>query len=294
MLGRRQVGSTIKPFLYSLAMDNGFTPCDMAPNVQQTYIVAGQAWTPRNASKSRYGENVTLRWGLQQSNNWISAYLISKLNPQQFVQLLQKYGIDSPTIHASMALCLGPCDVSVGEMVSAYTVFANNGIRCAPLFVTRIEDNSGNVLADFQPRMNEVISQEGAYKMLDMMRAVADGGTASRLRYKYGLNGDIAAKTGTTNNNSDAWFMGVTPELVSGCWVGGDDRDIHFSSMLYGQGATMALPVWAYYMKKVYADRMLGYDQNKRFDIPADFNPCANLFQDNLEEEGAGVEDVFE
>ena len=294
MLGRRQVGSTIKPFLYSLAMDNGFTPCDMAPNVQQTYIVAGQAWTPRNASKTRYGENVTLRWGLQQSNNWISAYLISKLNPQQFVQLLQKYGIDSPTIHASMALCLGPCDVSVGEMVSAYTAFANNGIRCAPLFVTRIEDNIGNVLADFQPRMNEVISQEGAYKMLDMMRAVADGGTASRLRYKYGLNGDIAAKTGTTNNNSDAWFMGVTPELVSGCWVGGDDRDIHFSSMLYGQGATMALPIWAYYMKKVYADRMLGYDEKKRFDIPADFNPCANLFQDDLEEDGAGVEDVFE
>lgn len=294
MLGRRQVGSTIKPYLYSLAMENGFTPCDVAPNVQQTYMVAGVPWTPRNGSRARYGENVTLRWGLQQSNNWISAYLMSKLNPQQFVALLQKYGIDSPDIHPSMALCLGPCEVSVGEMVSAYTTFANNGIRCAPLFVTRIEDNDGNVLATFQPRMNEVISQEGAYRMLDMMRAVADGGTASRLRFKYGLNGDIAAKTGTTNRNSDAWFMGITPELVSGCWVGGDDRDIHFSSMMYGQGAAMALPIWAYYMKKVFADKMLGYDENARFAIPSDFNPCYSEHDDFEEVDGADLEDVFE
>lgn len=291
MLGRRQVGSTIKPFLYSLAMENGFTPCDVAPNVQQTYMVAGQPWTPRNASHSRYGSMVSLKWGLQQSNNWISAYLMSKLSPQQFVALLKKFGIDSPDIHPSMSLCLGPCDVSVGEMVSGYTAFANNGIRCAPLFVTKIEDSDGNVLATFQPRMNEVISQEGTYKMLDMMRAVVDGGTASRLRFKFNLMGDIAAKTGTTNRNSDAWFIGVTPNLVSGCWVGGEDRDIHFDSMTYGQGASMALPIWAYFMKKVYRNRALGYSEDDKFDIPEDYNPCERAHSNNDE---AGIEDVFQ
>lgn len=290
MLGRRQVGSTIKPFLYSLAMENGYTPCDEAPNVQQTYMVAGRPWTPRNGSRSRYGDMVTLKWGLQQSNNWISAYLMSRLNPQQFVALLQKYGIDSPDIHPSMALCLGPCEVSVGEMVSAYTAFANNGIRCAPLFVTRIEDNSGNVLAEFQPRMIEVLSQEGCNKMIDMLRAVANGGTASRLRYMFDLHGDIGAKTGTTNRNSDAWFMGITPDLVSGCWVGGEDRDIHFNSMSLGQGAAMALPIWGYYMKKVYRDKTLGYDPDAKFDIPAGYDSC---YKDSIES-GVSVEDVFE
>ncbi|MDD7104724.1 MAG: penicillin-binding transpeptidase domain-containing protein, partial [Bacteroidales bacterium] len=190
-------------------------------------------------------------------------------------------------------LCLGPCEVSVAEMVSAYTAFVNNGIRTSPLFVTRIEDGEGNVLAEFHPRMTEVISQEGAYKMLDMLRAVCDGGTASRLRYKYELTGDIAAKTGTTNNNSDAWFMGIVPDLVAGCWVGGDDRDIHFSSTMYGQGAAMALPIWAYFMKRVYRDRMLGLSQDTRFAIPSDFNPCEHTFQDE-ENEGTSVEDVFE
>lgn len=294
MLGRRQIGSTIKPFLYSLAMENGFTPCDLAPNVQQTYNVSGQSWTPRNSSRARYGENVTLKWGLQQSNNWISAYLMSRLNPQQLVTLMQKFGIDSPDIHPSMALCLGPCDVSVGEMVSAYTTFANNGIRCAPLFVTRIEDNEGNVIADFQTRMTEVISQEGTYKMLDMLQAVIQGGTGSRLRYKFNIEGQIAGKTGTTNRNSDAWFMGITPELVSGCWVGGEDRDIHFGSMTYGQGAAMALPVWAYYMKKVYDDKSLGYSTSATFDLPADFNPCNKMFQDVILDESEADPMLFE
>ena len=231
MEGRRQVGSTIKPFLYSLAMSNGFSPCDMAPNVQQTYMVGGKPWTPRNSSYARYGDMVTLKWGLQQSNNWISAYLMSKLNPSAFVQLLHEYGIKNPEIHPSMSLCLGPCEISVGEMVSAYTAFVNHGIRAAQLFVTRIEDNEGNLIAQFQPRMNEVISEDSADKMIYMLKAVIDGGTGSRLRYKYNFTGDIAGKTGTTNKNSDAWFMGITPNLVSGCWVGGDDRDIHFDSM---------------------------------------------------------------
>lgn len=289
--GRRQVGSTIKPFLYSLAMENGFSPCDEAPNVQQTYTVAGRNWTPRNTSRSRYGQMVTLKWGLAQSNNWISAYLMSKLNPQQFVGLLRSYGFYNPDIHPSLALALGPCEASVCEMVSAYTVFANHGIRCAPMFVTKIEDNEGNVIASFQPRMNEVISEASANKMLVELQAVVNEGTARRLRFKYNFKGEIGGKTGTTNRNSDAWFMGFTPELVSGCWVGGEDRDIHFDSMSMGQGATMALPIWAYFMQKVFADHRLGYTQNATFAIPNGFDPCAK-------DEGGmgeyGIDEVYE
>ena len=288
--GRRQVGSTIKPFLYSLAMENGFSPCDLAPNVQRTYMVAGQPWTPRNTSHKRAGEMVTLKWGLAQSSNWVSAYLMSKLSPQQFVQLLHDYGINNPDIHASMSLCLGPCEVSVAEMVSAYTTFANGGIRVAPLFVSRIEDNDGNVVATFQPRMNEVISAESANKMLVELMGVVDGGTAGRLRYKYNFTGDIGGKTGTTNRNSDAWFMGFTPELVSGCWVGGEDRDRHFDSMRMGQGATMALPIWAYFMKKVYRDSSLPYDPNSKFNLPEGFDPCAKD-ADDME---YGIDEVYE
>ena len=292
MEGRRQVGSTIKPFLYSLAMENGSSPCDVAPNVQQTYIVAGKPWTPRNGSHSRYGQMVTLKWGLQQSNNWISAYLMSRLNPDAFVSLLHEYGINNPDIHPSMALCLGPCEITVGEMVSAYTAFVNHGIRASMMFVTRIEDNEGNVVAQFQPRMNEVISEESADKMLYMLKAVVDGGTATRLRYKFNMNGELAGKTGTTNNNSDAWFMGLTPNLVSGCWVGGDDRDIHFDNMQYGQGAAMALPIFAYYMKKVYADSSLGYNENAVFDLDEGYNPC--LVNGETEEDVNDLEEVYE
>ena len=193
-LGRRQVGSTIKPFLYSLAMSNGFQPCDLAPNRQRTYMVAGRPWTPRNANHSRAGQMVPLSWGLAQSSNWVSAYLMSKLNPQQFVQMLRDFGINSPDIHASMSLCLGPCEVSVSEMVSAYTVFANHGIRTAPMFVSRIEDNEGNTIATFQPRMNEVISADNAMKMLTMLMGVVDNGTAGSLRYRYNLEGQIGAQ----------------------------------------------------------------------------------------------------
>ena len=289
--GRRQVGSTIKPFLYSLAMENGFSPCDLAPNVQQTYMVAGQPWTPRNASHKRAGEMVTLKWGLAQSSNWISAYLMSKLSPQQFVQLLHDYGINNPDIHPSMSLCLGPCEMTVAEMVSAYTTFANHGIRTAPMFVSRIEDNEGNVITNFQPRMNEVISEESANKMLVLLKGVVDGGTAGRLRYKYNFTGEIGGKTGTTNRNSDAWFMGFTPQLVSGCWVGGDDRDIHFDSMRMGQGATMALPIWAYFMKKVYRDKTLPYDPNAKFDLPEGFDGCSHNAEDDME---YGIEEVYE
>ena len=281
--GRRQVGSTIKPFLYSLAMENGMTPCDEVPNVQETYIVAGKPWTPRNGSRARYGEMVTLKWGLQQSNNWISAYLMMhRLTPEGFVTLLRNYGIMNPEIHPSPALCLGPCEITVSEMVSAYTAFVNHGIRSSPMYVTRIVDNEGNVLEEFKPRMNEVISSESADKMLYMLRAVVDGGTGGRLRFRYNLTAPIGGKTGTTNSNSDGWFMGVTPNLVSGCWVGGDDRDIHFDSMTYGQGASMALPIFALYMKKVYADGNLPYTQDDQFDMPEGFDPCSR--EDDMEQ----------
>ena len=291
MGGRRQVGSTIKPFLYSLAMENGFSPCDKAPNVQTTYMVAGKPWTPRNANRRRYGQMVTLEWGLAQSNNWISAYLMSKLSPQQFVEILHDFGINNPDMYPSMSLCLGPVEVSVAEMVSAYTTFANHGIRTSPIFVSRIEDSEGNIIAEFQPRMNEVISEESANKMLVLLQAVANGGTAGRLRYKYKMEGEIGAKTGTTNRNADAWFMGFTPQLVSGCWVGGEDRDIHFDSMQMGQGATMALPIWAYFMKKVYRDKSLGYSPTVTFGLSKSFNPClGNDDGDNV----AGIDDIYE
>ena len=292
MSGRRQVGSTIKPFLYSLAMENGYSPCDVATNVQRTYMVAGKPWTPRNGSRSRYGQMVTLKWGLAQSNNWISAYLMSRLNPYQLVQLLHDFGINNPDIYPSMSLCLGPCDVSVAEMVSAYTAFANHGIRCAPLFVSRIEDNEGNVITEFQPRMNEVVSAETAQKMLVMMMGVVDGGTAGRLRFRYNLTGQIGAKTGTTNLNSDGWFIGFTPDLVTGVWVGGEDRDIHFGSMAMGQGATVSLPIWALYMKSLYAHPDLGYDPDAKFDLPEGYDPCAKDSTSMVDD--LMIDDVFE
>lgn len=273
MGGRRQVGSTIKPFLYALAMQNGMTPCSTAPNIQRTY----GGWTPRNGSRARYGQEVSLKWGLQQSNNWISAYLINLLGASQFVNILHDFGLNNPDIdkNASPVLCLGPCEVSVGEMTSAYTTFANNGIRCAPLYVTKIEDSHGNVLAKFQPLMTEVISSASSNQMLEMLISVVNGGTAHRLRSYLNYTGDIGGKTGTTNNNSDGWFMGITPELVNGCWVGGEDRDIRFESTALGQGASTALPVWAYYMQLIYADKRLGYHSSAKFKFPPNFNSCA-------------------
>ena len=288
MLGRRQVGSTIKPYLYALAMQNGMTPCTTAPNVQRSY----GGWTPRNGSRARYGQMVPLKWGLLTSNNWISAYLINQLGPSQFVDILHSFGLHNPDIdkNTSPVLCLGPCEVSVGEMVSAYTTFANGGVRCAPRFVTKIEDSRGNIIAQFPARMMEVISAENSYRMIDMLRAVVENGTGRRLKSSYGMKGQICGKTGTTNNNSDGWFMGFTPQLVNGCWVGGEDRDIHFDATSMGQGATMALPIWAYYMKLVYADKSLGYSPEAKFDIPKDFNPCAA--KDSLD--FSGIEDVYE
>ena len=294
MVGRRQVGSTIKPYLYTLAMENGFSPCDQARHVEQTLIDEnGTPWTPRNANDKRYGEMVTLKWGLANSDNWISAYLMGKLNPYDLVRLIHSFGVRNKAIDPVVSLCLGPCEISVGEMVSAYTAFANKGIRVTPLFVTRIEDSDGNVISTFAPQMEEVISASSTYKMLVMLRAVINEGTGGRVR-RYGITADMGGKTGTTNDNSDAWFMGFTPSLVSGCWVGGDERDIHFGRMTYGQGAAAALPIWAMYMKKVYDDPTLGYDQQERFKLPEGFDPCAGSETPDGEviEEG-GLDDLF-
>lgn len=297
MVGRRQVGSTIKPFLYTLAMENGFSPCDEVRHVEYTLIDEnGKPWTPRNANKKLIGDMVTVKWGLANSDNWITAYLMSKLNPYNLKRLIHTFGVRNRDIVPSVSLCLGPCEISVGEMVSAYTAFPNKGIRVAPLFVTRIEDNDGNVLATFAPEMQEVISVSSAYKMLVMLRAVVNEGTGGRVR-RLGVKADMGGKTGTTNYNADGWFMGFTPSLVSGCWVGGEDRDIHFDTMLHGQGASMALPIWTKYMVKVLGDKSLGYDENEAFQLPEGYDPCkddVNLEGDtHIEEPIEGLDELF-
>lgn len=297
MVGRRQVGSTIKPFLYTLAMENVFSPCDEVRHVEYTLIDEnGKPWTPRNANKKLIGDMVTVKWGLANSDNWITAYLMSKLNPYNLKRLIHTFGVRNRDIVPSVSLCLGPCEISVGEMVSAYTAFPNKGIRVAPLFVTRIEDNDGNVLATFAPEMQEVISVSSAYKMLVMLRAVVNEGTGGRVR-RLGVKADMGGKTGTTNYNADGWFMGFTPSLVSGCWVGGEDRDIHFDTMLHGQGASMALPIWTKYMVKVLGDKSLGYDENETFQLPEGYDPCkddVNLEGDtHIEEPIEGLDELF-
>ncbi len=297
MTGRRQIGSTMKPYVYSLAMENGYSPCDEMRHIEfQGFDENGVPWSPRNANKKRYGEMVTLKWGLATSDNWITARLMSKLNPYELKRLLRSFGIRNKEIVPSIALCLGPCDVSVGEMVSAYTAFPNKGIRVSPLFVSRIEDNDGNILATFAPDMQEVISESSAYKMLVMLRAVVNEGTGGRVR-RLGVKADMGGKTGTTNYNSDGWFMGFTPSLVSGCWVGGEDRDIHFDTMVHGQGASMALPIWAKYMVKVLADPSLPYNNTDTFQFPDEYDPCkeASLTDDTpYEEPIEGIDDLFD
>lgn len=293
MVGRRQVGSTIKPYLYTMAMEEGFSPCDPVRNEPITLMTeTGEPWSPKNTGSKQLGEVVTLRWGLANSNNWISAYVMSKLSPYSFVRMLRSFGIRGH-LDPVYSLCLGTCDVSLGEMVSAYTAFVNGGIRVSPLFVSRIEDNEGNVLSYFSPQMSEVFSLETSYKMQTMLRAVINEGTGMRVRLRYGITADMGGKTGTTQNNSDGWFMGITPKLVSGAWGGGEDRDIHFDYMADGQGANVALPIWAKYMNKVYADTTLGYTQRDSFDIPEPYlTPCKESVREEMENEV--MEGLFE
>lgn len=274
--GRRQVGSTIKPFLYSLAMIEGISPCDMMLHVpQQLTDENGILWTPRNSTRENEGKMVSIEWGLQKSSNWVTAYLMKQLSPYTFVRLLHSFGLKAE-IDPVVAVCLGTPDVSVSEMVSAYTVFPNKGIRVEPLFVTRIEDSFGNTIASFNPHFNEVLTEDAAYKMLHMTRKVIDGGTGSRVRFRYGIKAPMGGKTGTSQNHSDGWFMAFTPRLVSGCWVGGEDRSIHFDRITEGQGAAMALPIYGLFMQKVYADKRLGYTEDENFEVPEEYtDPCA-------------------
>ena len=270
--GRRQVGSTIKPYLFTLAMDEGMWPCDSTVNDSVTLIDGnGVAWTPRDEHVKNQGEMVTLNWGLEKSSNWITAYLMSLFTPEQLVRMMRSFGIEGQ-LDPVVSLCLGPCEVSVKEMVDAYTTFPNKGIRVEPLYVTRIEDNNGNILATFTPKTYEIISETTSYKMIYMLRNVMDHGTGVRARFRYGLKAPMGGKTGTSQNHSDGWFVGFTPSLVSGVWVGGEDRSIHFDNMAAGQGANMALPIWSIYMQKVYADEQLGYSVEEQFDVPEWFD----------------------
>ncbi|MCQ2342168.1 MAG: transglycosylase domain-containing protein [Paludibacteraceae bacterium] len=274
--GRRQIGSTVKPYLFTLAMDEGMWPCEKVKNVPYTLIDGnGQHWTPKDAHAEAVGEMVDLTWGLKKSSNWITAYLMSLFTPEQLAKLMHSFGIKGE-IDAVVSMCLGTCDVSVEEMVDAYTAFVNKGIRTEPLYVTRIEDSNGNPIATFTPQAHEVISELTSYKMIYMLQKVVTEGTGMRLRgSQYQLYMPMGGKTGTSQNHSDGWFVGFTPDLVAGCWVGGEDRSIHFDSMDKGQGARTALPVYGLFMKKVYNDPELGYSFNTSFDIPEWFDPQA-------------------
>ncbi len=265
---KRQVGSTFKPFLYTLAMQEGESPCSRYPNVQPVIDLGnGEVWAPENASEERLGEMVTLKWALANSNNWVSGQLIRKYAPTAVVALAHKMGITSD-IPAVYSIALGSCDISLYEMVGAMGTYANKGVFIEPQFITRIEDKNGNILQTFNTKSQEVISEETAYLMIRLMQGVVDGGTGVRLRYKYGLDNPIAGKTGTTQNQSDGWFMGITPDLVTGVWVGCEDRAAHFRSITLGQGANMALPIWGLYMQHVYADASLRYVK-RGFDPPS-------------------------
>jgi penicillin-binding protein 1A len=269
--GKRQVGSTVKPFLYTLAMESGMTPCDKVLNSPQVLVVGNTTWTPQDPHVS--GTMVDLRWGLAQSSNSVAAYLMKQLGPEAMVSMMHKMGIGG-RIDPVVSLCVGSADLSVYEMVTAYNTFPSEGEYTYPLFVTRIEDSDGNVLGQFSDRRHEAISQRAAYAMVQMMRGVVDGGTGSRLRFRYGLSGAIAGKTGTTNDNSDGWFIGYTPTITAGVWVGAEDRYVHFSSTALGQGANMALPIWGIWMKKVLADGTLGISSNDAFPAGTNVSFC--------------------
>ena len=306
--GRRQIGSTVKPFLYTYAMEEGFTPCDMLSNTQPVIVDPfsnGKQWMPRNAGRARVGEMVDLRWALTNSNNWISARLISQLSPAALVRTMHNFGITTE-MEPVMSLCLGPMDISVREMVAAYSAFANQGMRVEPIYVTHIADSNGNIIAEFTPKHTEVISETAYYRIVSMLLNVVNSGTGHRLRgAPYNLTAEIGGKTGTTNFNADGWFMGFTPQLVAGAWVGGEERFIHFNGMALGQGSAMALPIYGRFMRKVFADGSLPYSQAARFEFPADINLCQDELLGGYAADNAGsadsenveettIDDIFE
>lgn len=259
---KRQVGSTFKPFLYALAMQEGeYTPCTKVPNISYSIQLSdGKFWEPKDSGKTKFGEEVTLRWALAHSNNRISAYLMKRFGPEATIQMARRMGVTSD-IPAVPSICLGVCDLSLYEMVGAMSTFANKGVYVKPIFITKIEDKNGNVIETFKAEQHEAMDEVTAYKMIELMKGVVYEGTGVRLRYKYGLRNPIAGKTGTTQNQSDGWFMGITPDLTTGIWTGAEDRSVHFKTITLGQGSNMALPIWALYMKKVYSDPTLHISQ---------------------------------
>jgi penicillin-binding protein 1A len=269
--GRRQVGSTVKPFLYLLAMQEGVSPCKQIPLVPISFPVFDSVYTPRAPAPNRHaGKYVSLKWGLANSHNWVSAWLFKHYHAENVIQLMRKMGITSH-IDPVPSMIYGPSDVSLEEMVGAFNTFGNQGIYVSPVYVTRIEDKYGNIISTFQAQENEAISEETAYLMITLLKDVVDRGTANRLRWLYQFNGEIAAKTGTTQNQSDGWFMGVTPQLSAGVWVGGEDRSVRFDELGMGAGGNMALPIWAKFFEKVYADSTLGITQDAMFEKPEGF-----------------------
>ncbi len=269
--GKRQVGSTIKPFLYTLAMQEGMTPCDRVVNQSQTFVLDdGTTWTPRSTDKEEdLGKTVTLRWGLAHSSNNISAYLMKEFGPSSLAKMIRQMGIRSH-IDEVYSLCVGPAEVRVFDMVSAFNVFPSRGTYVTPMYVTRITDNDGREIGRYSTQKHEAISEQTAYLMVNLMSAVVNEGTGMRLRSVYGLKGEIAGKTGTTNDNSDGWFIGYTPNITAGVWVGGEDRQVHFNSLSLGQGSNMALPIWGIWMQKCLADPTIGWSmENDTFLPPA-------------------------
>lgn len=273
-LARRQVGSTFKPFVYSVAMKDNLSPCHKVPNIPVTFrkgtYYLSKDYTPKYSNSKRRGQMVTLKYGLAASLNQISAWVMKKYGPQAVVKMAHATGIKS-YLDPVPALCVGSAEVKLAEMVSAYDSYVNGGMHVNPLFVTRIEDRHGNVIAKFSAKQEQAFDEYTAYRMIDLMRGVVDRGTSTRLRYTYGFKNEIAGKTGTTNNNSDGWFIGIVPNLVTGVWVGGEERSIRFSSTAYGQGASMALPIWALYMQQVYDNKALGISDNP-FPVPEGFD----------------------
>lgn len=296
---KRQVGSTIKPFLYTLAMQEGYSPCDKVPNSPVTFKTPTEEnpdsiWTPKNSGPTNYDEKmVTLQWGLAFSVNYISAYLISKFKPQPLAEIIKKAGVKSD-VPAVPALCLGVSELSLYELIGAYTIFPNKGVYTQPILVSRIEDKNGNLLTAVQPQKVEVISEHTAYLMLQMLKGVVRNGTASRLVSTYKINNEVGGKTGTTQNQSDGWFMGITPDLIGGAWVGGDEPSIHFDDLGEGGGSAMALPIFGLFMQKVYADKKLNVTQSP-FERPAGFNVDFNCSMRETEEaaEKEYLKDLF-
>jgi len=293
---KRQVGSTFKPFLYTLAMqEGGISPCTKVPNVQtRIELHDGTFWAPQNTSDDRIGQMVSLKWALAHSNNWISAYLIKRYSPQSVRTIVEKMGVKSH-IPEVPAIALGTPDLSLYEMVGALNTYTNEGIYTEPIFITRIEDKNGNIIERFIPEQQEAMSEQTAYLMLEMLQGVVNEGTGIRLRYKYGFNHPIAGKTGTTQNQSDGWFIGLVPELTTGIWVGNEDRAAHFRSISLGQGANMALPIWAMYMQKLYDDPEIDISKSD-FDKPDNLSveiDCEKAEQDQRIDNDGIDEDEF-